>query len=110
MFISSGIICAEPRGRLIVFHAGSLSIPFKEMGEAFTKKYPGVKIQREAAGSRTCARKITDLKRPCDVMASADYTVIQNLLLPGLYQKLKDKCPLRNVSSATCLSWCCLTR
>ena len=73
---------AEPRGKLIIFHAGSLAIPFKEMSDAFTRKYPNVKVYRETAGSRTCARKITDLKRPCDVMASADYTVIENLLLP----------------------------
>lgn len=73
---------AEPHGNLIIFHAGSLAIPFKQMSEAFTAKYPGVRIYREASGSRTCARKITDLKKPCDVMASADYTVIENLLIP----------------------------
>jgi len=73
---------AELRGKLIVFNAGSLAIPFKEMKRAFTSVYPNVRIQLEAAGSRTCARKITDLKRPCDVMASADYSVIENLLMP----------------------------
>ncbi len=73
---------AGPHGKLIIFHAGSLAIPFKEMSAAFEKKYQGVQVYREAAGSRTCARKITDLKRACDVMASADYTVIENLLLP----------------------------
>lgn len=36
----------------------------------------------EAAGSRDCARKIRDLKRPCDVLASADYLVIEQLLVP----------------------------
>jgi len=74
--------CAAPEGDLIIFHAGSLSIPFKQIGKAFTDKYPKVHIYREAAGSRTCARKITDLKKPCDVMASADYTVIDTLLIP----------------------------
>ncbi len=69
-------------GDVIVFHAGSLSIPFRQMSQAFTALYPGVRIYREAAGSRTCARKITDLHKPCDVMASADYTVIDNLLIP----------------------------
>lgn len=82
LFFSPVSASGEPRGKLIIFHAGSLAIPFKEMSIAFEKKYPGVKIYREAAGSRTCARKITDLKKPCDVMASADYTVIENLLLP----------------------------
>ncbi len=74
--------CAEPAGKLIIFHAGSLSIPFAEISRAFTKKYPRVQILREAAGSRTCARKITDLGKPCDIMASADYTVIDDLLIP----------------------------
>lgn len=69
-------------GKIIIFHAGSLSIPFKEMSQTFMERYPGVKIYREAAGSRICARKITDLHKPCDVMASADYTVIDNLLVP----------------------------
>lgn len=72
----------KPSGELIVFHAGSLSVPFKEIAAAFEKEYPGVKVVREAAGSRTCARKISDLHKPCDVMASADYAVIENLLIP----------------------------
>jgi len=75
-------VSAEPAGKLIIFHAGSLSLPFAEISKAFHKKYPKVNILREAAGSRTCARKITDLGKPCDIMASADYTVIDNLLIP----------------------------
>ena len=69
-------------GELVVFHAGSLAVPFNEIAKAFMKEHPNVKVLREAAGSRTCARKISDLKRPCDVMASADYTVIDTLLIP----------------------------
>jgi len=82
LLLLPGICAAEPAGDLIIFHAGSLAIPFKQISRAFTDKYPQVRIYREAAGSRTCARKITDLKKPCDVMASADYTVIDNLLIP----------------------------
>jgi len=73
----------EISGDLIIFNAGSLSVPFKEISEEFNKEYPDVNIIREAAGSRKCARKITDLKRECDIMASADYTVIDRLLIPG---------------------------
>ncbi len=68
---------------LVIFHAGSLSAPFKEISHAFMEENPGVKIDLEAAGSRSCARKIVDLGRSCDVMASADYTVIDELLIPG---------------------------
>jgi len=69
-------------GDLVIFHAGSLAVPFKEISDAFMQEHPGVKVIREAAGSRSCARKISDLKRPCDVMGSADYTVIDTLLIP----------------------------
>ena len=69
-------------GELIIFHAGSLVVPFKQICEEFNKPHPGVKIVREAAGSRMCARKIADLNRPCDIIASADYTIIDTLLIP----------------------------
>ncbi|MBW8040285.1 MAG: tungstate ABC transporter substrate-binding protein WtpA [Planctomycetes bacterium] len=68
--------------QLIIFHAGSLAVPFKQICEEFNKSHPNVKIIREAAGSRICARKIADLHRPCDILASADYTVINTLLIP----------------------------
>ena len=73
---------SEVSGELIVFHAGSLAVGFKQICEEFNKHYPQIKVIRETAGSRICARKITDLNRRCDVMASADYTVINDLLIP----------------------------
>lgn len=81
------ISCTEKKKKLevqklIIFHAGSLSVPFKQISEAFKAENTGVNIFLEAAGSRACARKISDLKKPCDVMGSADYSVIDNLLIP----------------------------
>jgi len=73
---------ADLSGDLIIFHAGSLSVPLKEVAAAFNKVYPNVKILMESAGSVASARKITDLNRPCDIMASADYSVIDNMLIP----------------------------
>jgi molybdate/tungstate transport system substrate-binding protein len=72
----------ETPGDIRVLHAGSLSIPFKEMAQAFMEKYPQYNVLLEAHGSRTCARQITDLKRQVEVMASADSAVIRNLLMP----------------------------
>ncbi|OIP00902.1 MAG: molybdate ABC transporter substrate-binding protein [Bacteroidetes bacterium CG2_30_32_10] len=72
----------EISGNLILFHAGSLSVPMKEIAAAFNKKYPKVNILMEPAGSVECARKITELNKPCDIFASADYKVIDNLLIP----------------------------
>ena len=68
--------------QLVVFHAGSLSVPFAQIAKGFESENPGVKVKKEAAGSRTCARKISELGKKCDVMASADYAVIDALLIP----------------------------
>ena len=73
---------AEPAGKIVMFHAGSLSVPFAAMEKAFEAKYPKVDLQREASGSQAAARKVSELKKPCDIMASADYTVIDKLLIP----------------------------
>jgi len=72
---------AGPR-ELIVFHAGSLSVPFRDLSELFTQRHPSVSVRAEAAGSRDTARKVSDLGRRCDVLASADYRVVENLLMP----------------------------
>ena len=80
---SSGAQTNKLSGDLIIFHAGSLSVPMKEVANAFMKANPGVKVLLEAAGSVASARKITDLNRPCDIMASADYAVIDNMLIPN---------------------------
>jgi molybdate/tungstate transport system substrate-binding protein len=79
VFISCG---EKTKKEILVLHAGSLSMPFKDMADAFMKKYPEIKVTLEAHGSRTCARQIIDLKRPADVMASADSDVIRSLLMP----------------------------
>jgi len=69
-------------GDLIIFHAGSLSVPLKEVTAEFKKLYPKVNVMMESAGSVASARKITDLDKPCDIMASADYAVIDKMLIP----------------------------
>jgi molybdate/tungstate transport system substrate-binding protein len=57
-------------------------MPFKAIADTFMKIHPGVNVLAEASGSIDAARKITELSRPCDIMASADYSVIDNLLVP----------------------------
>lgn len=74
---------AEPSGKLIIFHAGSLSVPFEAMEKVFEAKYPKVDVLREAGGSQACARKVSELKKPCDLMVSADFKVIDKLLIPA---------------------------
>nr|WP_321512821.1 tungstate ABC transporter substrate-binding protein WtpA [uncultured Pseudodesulfovibrio sp.] len=73
---------AEPSGKLVIFHAGSLSVPFDAMEKAFEAKYPGVDVQRESGGSTKMARLISEVGKPADIMASADYVVINKNLMP----------------------------
>ena len=80
--LEGGVEPKNIKGKVIIFHAGSLTLPLYKMEKAFEAAHPGVDIVREAAGSRTCARKIVDLHRPCDIMISADDSVIDKFLLP----------------------------
>ena len=82
VFASSSEKNKHSKVKVIIYHAGSLSVPFKVIEENFEKENPGIDIQREASGSQKAARKIIDLKKTCDIMASADYMVIDKLLIP----------------------------
>lgn len=69
-------------GKLQIFHAGSLTIPFAQISEEFNKLYPDVEILAEGAGSQTTIRKVTELHKECGVIGSADYTIIPQLMFP----------------------------
>lgn len=73
---------AEPEGKLIIFHAGSLTVPFASMEKIFEAKYPKVDVLREAGGSTKMARMISELHKPADIIASADFAVIDKTLVP----------------------------
>ncbi|AXH14717.1 tungstate ABC transporter substrate-binding protein WtpA [Malaciobacter mytili] len=80
VILSTTLVAKE---KIVVFHAGSLAVPFSQIEKEFEKLYPQYDVQREASGSRAAARKISEIGRAADVMASADYKVIDNLLIPN---------------------------
>ncbi len=67
---------------LVVYHAGSLSIPFQALEKEFKLLHPEVEIKRTAGGSRTLAKRVTELGDKVDILCSADYTVIETLVMP----------------------------
>ncbi|MFH2093098.1 MAG: tungstate ABC transporter substrate-binding protein WtpA [Pseudomonadota bacterium] len=73
---------AGPHGKLTIFHAGSLTVPFEKIEKAFEAQYPDVDVQRESGGSTKMARMISEVGKPADIMASADYKVIDSNLIP----------------------------
>ncbi|AFN04494.1 tungstate ABC transporter substrate-binding protein WtpA [Pyrococcus furiosus DSM 3638] len=87
--LTAGCLGSESKEvTLIVFHAGSLSVPFQEVEKEFSEyaeRNLGIKVsfQDEASGSVMAVRKVTDLGRKADVIGVADYTLIPQLLIPN---------------------------
>ena len=69
--------------KVIIFHAGSLTVPLAKIEKDFEARHPGIDVLREAGGSTKMARMISELKKPADIMASADYKVIDKTLIPA---------------------------
>ena len=67
---------------LKIFHAGSLTVPFEEIEARFEEDFPNVDVQLEPAGSVQCVQKVTELGEIADVVASADYSLIPNMMIP----------------------------
>jgi molybdate/tungstate transport system substrate-binding protein len=74
---------AQAKEEVIIFHAGSLTVPFAEVEKRFEALHPDIDVLREAGGSTKMARMISELGKPADIMASADYTVIDKGLIPA---------------------------
>ncbi len=73
---------AMAKDNIIIFHAGSLSVPFAKMEKLYEAKHPNIDIIRTSGGSTKMARLISEQNKPSDVMASADFTVIDKNLIP----------------------------
>jgi molybdate/tungstate transport system substrate-binding protein len=65
-----------------VFYAASLARAFQELERKFETLHPEVDVLRESSGSQTAIRKVTQLNREADIVVSADYTVIRDLMMP----------------------------
>ncbi|HEU5217644.1 MAG TPA: extracellular solute-binding protein [Gemmatimonadales bacterium] len=81
--VAAGPVRAQAlSGPLVVFNAGSLAFPFRELLAAFQRAHPEVQPMQESSGSLEAARKLTELGKIPDLIAVADYGVIAKLLLP----------------------------
>ncbi|HEC88820.1 MAG TPA: tungstate ABC transporter substrate-binding protein WtpA [Thermoplasmata archaeon] len=67
---------------LVVYHAGSLLVPFEKIEEQFEAEYPNIDVQRHQMGSVKAVRQVTDVGKECDVIAVADYTLIPDMMYP----------------------------
>jgi molybdate/tungstate transport system substrate-binding protein len=67
---------------LEVFAAASLSRVLGELEPVLQKERPDLRLALEPSGSQIAARKVSELRRTADLVISADWRVIENLLLP----------------------------
>jgi molybdate/tungstate transport system substrate-binding protein len=76
----STVVAAE---KVIIFHAGSLTVPLAQIEKDFEAAHPNIDVLREAGGSTKMARLISEVGKPADIMASADFKVIDKNLIPA---------------------------
>lgn len=73
---------AAGQGELQLFYAGSLQRPMEAMRQEFAQRHPAVSIGCRAGGSTLLAKTIRTGQARADVLLSADYAVINDILLP----------------------------
>jgi len=84
------VLGCGPQGEtLTIFHAGSLAVPFEDLGAEFEESHPDVDIVRQSGGSATMISNAIAQEdageSPPDIVASADYKLIPDRMYDGGY-------------------------
>ena len=82
LFSFSGFGEENLQGELIIYHAGSLTVPVANLSKEFKVLFPEIDIKTTAGGSRKISRLVAETGQKADILMSADYAVIDNLLIP----------------------------
>ncbi len=68
---------------IIVYHAGSLTKPMRDVESAFNKENGGnIVFEDQSAGSVNVVKSVSELHKQIDVVATADYRLIPQYLIP----------------------------
>ena len=82
LLLGAGCDNGEEKTQLRVFMADSLARPFNTLARAFEQENPGSEVVQIPSGSVLAARKLVDANDQADVLAVADYRVIDKVLRP----------------------------
>ena len=74
--------CKPSRKPVAVFAAASLARALSDLEERVEQDHPTLDVRLEISGSQVACRKVAELNRHGDVVATADYGVIDHILLP----------------------------
>jgi molybdate/tungstate transport system substrate-binding protein len=75
--------CQRERRPVVVFAAASLTRAFSDLEAQIEQEQPGLDLRVEVSGSQDACRKVAELRRRADVVATADYKVIDKILRPS---------------------------
>jgi molybdate/tungstate transport system substrate-binding protein len=75
--------CKAQRREVVVFAAASLTRALADLEPQIEKAHPDLDVRVELSGSQEACRKVAELGRRADVVATADYRVIDGILRPG---------------------------
>jgi molybdate/tungstate transport system substrate-binding protein len=78
-----GAVGKSGERQVVIFHAASLALPFDALEKRFEARHPGVDVVREMSGSLVAIRKVTELNRDADIVVSADYFLIPQMMMPN---------------------------
>lgn len=79
----TAFVANSENGTLTIYAAASLSNSMNATAAEFEKKHPNVKVQIQYGGSNDLISQITQLNKTPDIMASADYGLIDKSLMPN---------------------------
>jgi molybdate/tungstate transport system substrate-binding protein len=84
------VLGCGPQGEtLVIFHAGSLAVPFAELETEFEGSHTDVDVDRQSGGSATMISNAIAQEdageSPPDIIASADYKLISERMYEGGY-------------------------
>jgi molybdate/tungstate transport system substrate-binding protein len=74
-------VLSDEKEFLYIVHAGSLAGPMEELEKEFEAAHPDVDVRRAAMGSTAAVREVTELGKSYDIVASADYTLIDSMMI-----------------------------
>lgn len=79
----SSYVASSESGTITIYAAASLAKQMNATAAEFKKQHPNVDVQIQYGGSSDLISQITQLNKSVDIMASADYGLIDKNLIPN---------------------------
>jgi molybdate/tungstate transport system substrate-binding protein len=75
--------CKSDRKEVVVFAAALLARAFSDLEQQLEKEQPSIDIKLTFCGSQEACRKVAELNDRADVVAAADYRIVESILRPS---------------------------